>query len=131
VTGFPAAGEFSVFAEDRGVGVAVAWVRHLSAADAGYGYVRDGVGELCIAVLTEAVRGQGVGAELIGRVISEAGRRGQPALSLSVEQGNPAVRLYRRMGFRTVRETVDDLVMLLPLSDSAEPTGPAEAAAPF
>jgi len=128
VVGFPADGEFGVVAENEGEGVAVAWVRQLSAADAGYGYVRDGVGELCLAVLTDTVRGQGVGTELVGRLVQEAYRRGQPALSLAVEQGNPAGRLYRRMGFRTVRETPDDLVMLLQVTDVVRNGGTAEAA---
>ena len=43
-------------------------------------------------------RGKGYGGTLLGRVLGQAQARGQ-AVSLSVEEHNPALQLYRRLGF--------------------------------
>ena len=46
---------------------------------------------------------QGVGTEVMNRLISEAARANQPML-LGVAKINPALRLYQRLGFQTVLE---------------------------
>jgi ribosomal protein S18 acetylase RimI-like enzyme len=55
-----------------------------------------------IALLPEA-RGGGVGAALIEDLIEAAAARGKK-LSIHVERNNPAMRLYRRLGFAKVDE---------------------------
>lgn len=55
-----------------------------------------------IALLPEH-RGRGVGGELIGRLLDEARERGA-SVSIHVEHGNPARRLYERLGFEPVEE---------------------------
>ena len=57
-----------------------------------------GIGLVDIALLPE-YRGGGIGARLIAALQAEAAAAGQPVL-LSVEAGNPAAELYRRLGFR-------------------------------
>ncbi len=76
----------------------VVWVTLFPAEAPGYGFVRAGVPELSVCVLP-GYRGAGLGADLVGAAIAEARRRSFPALSLSVEDGNPARRLYERLGF--------------------------------
>ena len=103
-TGFrPERGDLGLVAERDGLTVGVAWVLFLAGADRGYGHVADDVPELSLCVWS-GYRGQGVGGELLRRVVVEARRRGLPRLSLSVEAGNPAVHLYRAAGFRPVPE---------------------------
>jgi ribosomal protein S18 acetylase RimI-like enzyme len=51
-----------------------------------------------IALLPEH-RGAGIGSALLGALIAEA-RREQKPLTIHVEHGNPAQRLYQRLGFR-------------------------------
>lgn len=51
-----------------------------------------------IAVLPES-RGKGIGAAALRGVMEEADRRSVP-VRLTVNKGNPAVRLYERLGFR-------------------------------
>jgi GNAT superfamily N-acetyltransferase len=51
-----------------------------------------------------AWRGRGLGTAIIGEVLAEAERRGLPVI-LQVLKGNPARRLYERLGFRVVGET--------------------------
>ncbi len=53
--------------------------------------------------IAAAFRDQGIGSELLRRLIAEATEKGQP-LTIHVEQMNPALRLYERLGFRRVGE---------------------------
>ncbi len=53
-----------------------------------------------IALLPEH-RGQGIGGGLMGDVLAEGRRSGLP-VRIHVEQNNPALRLYRRLGFERV-----------------------------
>lgn len=85
-----------------GVVLGVVWLLFLDSTDPGYGFVADGVPELSVCVWS-GYRGQGIGRALVDRALSEAGRRGIRQVSLSVEDGNPAVGLYRRCGFVPVR----------------------------
>jgi GNAT superfamily N-acetyltransferase len=76
----------------------VVWVTTFPADAPGYGFVRADVPELSVCVLP-GYRGEGHGAALVDAAVSEARRRSLSALSLSVEAGNPARRLYERAGF--------------------------------
>jgi GNAT superfamily N-acetyltransferase len=52
----------------------------------------------------------GVGTGLLRRVIAAAAADGVPALSLAVTDGNPAARVYERLGFRTVESRMTVVV---------------------
>lgn len=95
----PERGDFGFVALEDGDGVGVVWVLYLPAAEAGYGYIEDGVGELSVCV-REGYRGKGIGSRLIGLALRRAAERGEDRISLSVEDGNPARGLYARLGFR-------------------------------
>jgi GNAT superfamily N-acetyltransferase len=97
VGGFPRDRDFGLVATRDGQPVGAAWWRYFTAADPGYGYVSDDIPELGIGVV-EGLRGEGIGRALLKGIIAEA--RG--SLSLSVEDGNPAIELYRREGFLPV-----------------------------
>ena len=52
-------------------------------------------------------RGQGAGSWFMEQLIAEARQRGERAISLEViEQNDPAVKLYQKSGFRTVRRLI-------------------------
>lgn len=53
-----------------------------------------------VALLPEH-RGSGLGTALLERLLAEGRERGLP-VSIHVEYNNPALRLYRRLGFRHV-----------------------------
>jgi GNAT superfamily N-acetyltransferase len=96
----------------------VVWVTRFPPDAPGYGFVRAGVPELSVCVLP-GYRGAGLGAELVAAAVIEARRRYLPALSLSVEEGNPARRLYERQGFRPAGATVGPGTLVLGLRDVA------------
>jgi ribosomal protein S18 acetylase RimI-like enzyme len=103
VEGWPRAGEFGFVATHGSTACAgAAWCRYLPADDAGYGFVDELTPEVTVAV-ARSRRGEGIGTALLLALIDEADARAIPALSLSVEKANPAVRLYGRVGFDVVR----------------------------
>jgi ribosomal protein S18 acetylase RimI-like enzyme len=56
-----------------------------------------------IALLPEH-RGNGIGSQLMGNLIEEAGQDGK-AIRIHVERFNPALLWYQRLGFKTVSES--------------------------
>jgi ribosomal protein S18 acetylase RimI-like enzyme len=77
------------------------WLRLLVGAEKGYGYIDERTPELAMAVLP-AYRGQGIGSSLLTRLIALAGDSYEQ-ICLSVAAENPALRLYERFGFETVK----------------------------
>ena len=104
--------EFGVVATADGEPTGVVWVTRFPAEAPGYGFVRADVPELSVCVLP-GYRGAGLGADLVGAAVTEARRRALPALSLSVEEGNPARRLYERLGFRPAGAEAGTLLLEL------------------
>ena len=81
--------------------VGAAWYRLFTEANAGYGYVDEETPELSIAIVPSR-RGSGLGSELLDALLDRARADGYAAISLSVEEGSPAVGLYERHGFERV-----------------------------
>src|ERR687891_2484286 len=126
VKGWGRPGDTALIAIDEGFPVGAAWYRLFTADQPGYGFVDEQTPELAIAVVPSR-RGHGYGRELLQGLIERARQEGHTALSLSVEHDNPAIKLYEKFGFRTVREEEGHtLVMRAELpSGRAEPS-PAE-----
>ena len=87
-----------------------AWLRLLSGENQGYGYIDGDTPELSVAVLPEH-RGRGVGSGLLTQLFREVQNR-YKAISLSVSENNPAVRLYERLGFSIVRKEGASMTMI-------------------
>jgi ribosomal protein S18 acetylase RimI-like enzyme len=110
--GWPQPGDLGVVVESAlGVGVGAAWLRYFTADDPSYGFVDERTPELSIGLAPDA-RGQGLGTELCTRLLQAAGCSGIERVSLSVEKANPAIRLYERLGFETVRDDGDAVTMI-------------------
>jgi GNAT superfamily N-acetyltransferase len=114
VDGWPREGDLGVIAEDETGAIGAAWYRIFRPDEPGYGYVAPEIPELSIAV-APSNRGQGVGGALLAALVDSARSQGVPALSLSVEDGNEAVRLYERVGFRPSSRNGGALTMMLDL----------------
>lgn len=113
IEGWPRQGDAGVVVEGAGA----AWWRHFTAADPGFGFVDATVPEMAIAVVEQA-RGHGVGGALMAALLELARTEGIPAVSLSVEPDNPAVRLYERHGFEVVFSDGGSLTMVCPMVSS-------------
>lgn len=119
VGGWPRSGDAGVVAEgedDRCLGAA--WFRLFSADEPGYGFVSPTIPEVSIAVVP-AARGNGIGMALLVHLVEEARRQDIAQLSLSVEQDNPARRLYTRIGFLPLASRASEdraVTMLLDLA---------------
>lgn len=90
----------AAFARDNGEAVGAAWLRLLIGVDRGDGYIDDRTPELALGVMP-AHRGRGVGTELL-RLLVDAAHTCVPGITLTVRAGNPAMRLYERVGFRVL-----------------------------
>jgi len=99
IEGWSRIGDTAVLAEDAdGARLGAAWYRLFSPDEPGYGFVASDIPELSLAV-ERRVRRHGVGAALLEALVERARTDGYRALSLSVEHGNEARRLYDRAGF--------------------------------
>ena len=110
VEGWGRPGDTGVVAVDGAFRVGAAWYRRFRPDAPGYGFVDERTPELTIAVVPSR-RGRGIGERLLSALLERAKEDGYGAVSLSVERGSPAVRLYERFGFRTVDERADTVVM--------------------
>ncbi len=90
-------GDLGVVACDGERVIGAAWLRLLVGEPKGFGYVDDETPELAMSLVKE-YRGQGIGSALMARVLDLAAGR-FPGVSLSVDDDNPAKRLYMRAGF--------------------------------
>ena len=91
--------DFGYVAENsNGEAIGVVWLRFFTADDPGFGFVDEATPELSIWV-AEGERGRGIGGQLLDAAIRAARSKGLRRISLSVEEGNPARRLYERAGF--------------------------------
>lgn len=97
LTGWPRPGDFGLLAEQDGP-VGAAWYRTFAGANHGYGFVADDVPELAIAVVASR-RHEGIGRRLLVDLIDASVAQGHPAISLSVNEDNPARGLYESTGF--------------------------------
>ena len=89
--------------------IGAAWLRLFADGDRGYGTIDETVPELSIAVTPE-YRGRGIGTRLLTQLLRGAAKH-FTAVSLSVAADNPALRLYRRLGFEIVGRSGTALTM--------------------
>ncbi len=86
--------------------VGAVWVREMP----DYGHIGDGIPSFAISLLPDW-RGRGIGTALMQQMLDTLRSKGYPKASLAVQKANPAVRLYRRLGFETVTETTEEYLM--------------------
>jgi ribosomal protein S18 acetylase RimI-like enzyme len=104
-------GDSAVVAEVDGEFAGMAYYRLFTDDDRGQGYLNPETPELAIAIPPEH-RGKGIGTRLMNALADVARASGIRKISLSVSEGNPAARLYERLGYRHVSEEDDELMVL-------------------
>ncbi len=103
-------GDNCLVAETGGKVVGAVWTRIMN----DYGHVDDYTPSLAISLYKE-YRGQGIGSELMTRMLERLKEQGYERVSLSVQKANYAVRMYEKLGFRTVEENPEELIMVCKL----------------
>lgn len=96
----------ALVAEVDGNIVGAIWARIMN----DYGHLDADTPSLAMSV-AKAYRGMGIGTLLLAQMLSAARKAGYARLSLSVQKDNYAVKLYRKAGFTTVKETDDEYIM--------------------
>ncbi|MGZ6926391.1 MAG: N-acetyltransferase family protein [Acidimicrobiia bacterium] len=102
LAGWPRQGDYGLVAEQGGP-LGAAWYRIYTEVSHGYGFIAQDVPELSIAVVASR-RHEGIGRRLLIDLIEASVAQGHPALSLSVNGGNPARGLYESVGFVPVEQ---------------------------
>jgi ribosomal protein S18 acetylase RimI-like enzyme len=82
--------------------------------------------QLVDVALLGRFRGQGIGTRLVGDLCRSA-RASKVSLRLSVQAGNPALRLYQRLGF--VPTGSDSVYLAMELGDEPEPAASVQETA--
>ena len=97
-------GDLGVVAEQDGQVVGAAWTRIIPA----FGHINDDIPELAISILPY-FRGYGIGTKLMKKLFKVLWDSGYMRTSLSVQKDNPAVRFYKRLGYRVTEEKLDHI----------------------
>ncbi|WP_055665398.1 GNAT family N-acetyltransferase [Desnuesiella massiliensis] len=92
-----------------------AWYRLFQEEDKGYGFVDDETPELSIAIVKSYI-GKGIGTMLLKELINNAKSQEFKAISLSVDPGNSALKLYERLGFKKCGAEGTSWTMILNLN---------------
>lgn len=104
-------GDIGVVAETGDGVVGAAYGRTFTEESHGHGYVNPETPELAIAVWN-GQSGKGIGRALLDAFHDEARRSGFSAVSLSVNKGNFAERLYRTCDYQLIEDDGDSLLMI-------------------
>ena len=107
--------DYCLVAESYGKIVGAVWVRILFDEPKGYGNIDEKTPEFAIS-LFKKYRNQGIGTNLMNRMIDYLRENHYAQASLSVQKENYAVKLYKKLGFEIIKENNEDYLMLLKLN---------------
>ena len=112
--------ELALYYEDFGIGkadnclvaeidgkvVGAVWTRIMN----DYGHVDDDTPSFAISLYRE-YRGQGIGSQLMVKMLELLKQQGYKHASLAVQKKNYAVKMYKEVGFKMVDENADEFIM--------------------
>ena len=76
-----------------------------------YGHIDDDTPSFAISLLKE-YRGHGIGTELMRSMLGLLKKEGYKKASLAVQKANYAVKMYEKVGFKTVDENDEEYIMV-------------------
>ena len=103
-------GDCCFVAEVDGRVVGAVWARIMN----DYGHIADDIPSLAIS-LYEEYRGMGLGTALMCRILDHLREMGFARASLAVQKANFAVKLYEKVGFKTIDQNDEEYIMLCEL----------------
>lgn len=103
-------GDNCLVADFNGKVVGAVWTRIMD----DYGHVDDETPSFAISLLKE-YRGQGIGSQLMVKMLELLKLQGYERASLAVQKENYAVNMYKNIGFKTVDENSEEYIMVCKL----------------
>lgn len=101
-----------IVAEVDGKVVGAVWTRIMN----DYGHVDDQTPSFAISLLKD-FRNQGIGTELMRRMLQLLKNQGYKQASLAVQKANYAVRMYKKVGFEIVDQNDEEYIMVCKLNN--------------
>ena len=102
--------DYCIVADDDGKVAGAVWTRIMN----DYGHVDDETPSFAISLYKE-YRGQGRGTQMMQEMLSLLKKNGYSRASLAVQKANYAVRMYEKVGFKTVDENAEEYIMVCEL----------------
>jgi ribosomal protein S18 acetylase RimI-like enzyme len=102
-----------IVADDNGRVIGAVWTRIMN----DYGHIDDETPSFAISLYKE-YRGQGIGTELMKEMLTLLKGQGYKKASLAVQKANYAVKMYKKVGFKTVDENSEEYIMVCDLNDT-------------
>ncbi len=99
-----------IVAEDNGHVVGAVWTRIMD----DYGHVDNDTPSFAISLYKE-YRGHGIGTRLMQEMLGLLKEQGYKRASLAVQKANYAVRMYEKIGFKTIDENDEEYIMVCKL----------------
>lgn len=96
-----------IVAEDNGKVVGAVWCRIMN----DYGHIDDDTPSFAISLYKE-YRGRGIGTKMMTEMLGLLRSLGYKKASLAVQKANYAVRMYEKVGFKTVDENDEEYIMV-------------------
>ena len=104
------AADYCIVAEDDGRIIGAVWTRIMN----DYGHVDNETPSFAISLYKE-YRGKGTGTQLMKAMLELLREKGYKKASLAVQKANYAVRMYEKVGFKTVDENEEEYIMVCEL----------------
>lgn len=102
--------DHAIIAEYNNEIVGACWTRIMN----DYGHVDDETPSFAISLYKE-YRGKGIGTKLMKSMLSLLKEKGYKKASLSVQKENYAANMYKKVGFKTIKETDEEYIMVYKL----------------
>jgi len=99
-----------IVAEEEGRVIGAVWTRIMN----DYGHVDDETPSFAISLYKE-YRGNGIGTRLMQSMLDLLKSQGYKKASLAVQKANYAVRMYEKVGFKTIDENDEEYIMVCEL----------------
>ena len=99
-----------IVADDNGKVVGAVWTRIMD----DYGHVDDDTPSFAISLYKE-YRRQGIGSQLMVKMLELLKWKGYEKASLAVQKANYAVKMYENVGFKTIGENGEEYIMVCEL----------------
>ena len=100
-------GDICLVAECDSKIVGAVWVRIMN----DYGHISNDMPSMAISLLPE-YRDKGIGTALMKSIQKTVSEQGYKGISLSVQKQNYAAKMYQKLGFKTIEDKDEELIMV-------------------